>query len=277
VVKFRRLRRPARLARRRLVRGLGRRLDRACLRPSRRAGPSDLSQALTAFSRAIRCHRRLARLAPRFFDSPRVEREARAREERRRWMALWEPILAKVYECEPDPVPLGDELPPLPSPSTQRAVERELSAWASWLETGSLALARHQQRHPHRLLSCSQIVRLIRVACDLKTLVFGDAAQDLPSAPCDHRQVWADLERAYGNHAQSAVSPPLSSVPEARSTPTLPSTPPVRHASTAALPPDDRRDLIPYALTRGPHGLFCLQPIIPQPHDDTGIIWTEHD
>jgi len=187
-----------RLARRHLVRGLGRRLDRACLRPSRRAGPSDLSQALTAFSRAIRCHRRLVRLAPRFFDSPVVEREARAREERRRWMALWEPTLAKVYECEPDPVPLDDDLPPLPAPSTQRAVERELSAWASWLEAGSLALARHQQRHPHRLLSFNQIVRLIRVACELKTLVFGEAAQDLPSAPCAHRQVWADLERAYG-------------------------------------------------------------------------------
>ena len=201
-----RVRRPVRLARRRFVRSLGRRLDRAGLRPSRRAGPSDLSQALTAFSRAVRCHRRLARLAPRFFDSTVVEREARDREEHRRWMALWEPALAKVYECEPGPVTLDDELPPLPSPSTQRAVERELSAWAGWLEAGSLAFARHQQRHPHRLLSLNQIVRLIHVAGDLKTLVFGDAAEASPSPPCDHRQVWADLERAYGSHDRSCLT-----------------------------------------------------------------------
>jgi len=199
MVKFRRLRRPARLARRSLVRGLGRRLDRACLRPSRRSGPSDLSQALTAFSRAIRCHRQLARLAPRFFDSSVVQPEALDREERRRWMALWEPTLARVYGCEPDPVPLDDDLPPLPSLSVQRAVERELAAWSSWLEAGSLAL-RHQERHPHRLLSLNQIVRLLRVAGDLKALVFGDSASGSPVEPCDHRQVWADLERAYGKH-----------------------------------------------------------------------------
>ena len=49
--------------------------------------PNDLSQALTAFGRAIRCHRRLAKLAPRFFDSTVINREARERDERRRWMA----------------------------------------------------------------------------------------------------------------------------------------------------------------------------------------------
>ena len=197
------MRRPVRLARRSSVRGLNRRLDRACLRPSRRSGPSDLSQALTAFSRAIRCHRRLARLAPRFFDSPVVARDKRAREESRRWMALWEPTIARVYGCEPDPVPLADDLPPLPSLSTQRAVERELAAWTGWLEAGSLAWERHHQRHPHPLLSLNQIVRLLRVAGDLKTVVFGDSALASPVEPCDHRQVWADLERAYGKQDPS--------------------------------------------------------------------------
>ena len=34
-----------------------------------RRRPNDLSQALTAFRLAIRCHHRLAKLAPSFFDS----------------------------------------------------------------------------------------------------------------------------------------------------------------------------------------------------------------
>ena len=89
--------------------------------PGHRRGPDDLAQALTAFQRAIWCHRRMARLAPRFFDATVVNRERREREEQRRWMALWEPALAKAYGREPDtfpPDPVAD-LPPLPSRRTR--------------------------------------------------------------------------------------------------------------------------------------------------------------
>src|ERR1041384_4747475 len=107
MVKSRRLRGTRRLARRATVRRPYRRADRACLRPARPTGPDDLSQALTAFSRAIRCHRRLARIAPEFFDATTVDRAARDRAEQLRWRAIWKPALDKVYGLDPaaDPDP----------------------------------------------------------------------------------------------------------------------------------------------------------------------------
>src|SRR5436190_2205058 len=51
-----------------------RRLDRPCIRnlPGFRPGPDDFSQALTAFTRAIRAHRRVARLLQIGFDFARL-------------------------------------------------------------------------------------------------------------------------------------------------------------------------------------------------------------
>jgi len=69
------------------LRGLCRNCNRRCVR-GRRRGPDDFAQALTAFRRAVRAHRRLARLAPSFFDAAVVERERENRAEQRRWMAL---------------------------------------------------------------------------------------------------------------------------------------------------------------------------------------------
>ena len=54
-----------RRTRRTALRRTARSLNRSSLR-GRRRGPDDLSQAFTAFARAIRAHRRLARLAPQF-------------------------------------------------------------------------------------------------------------------------------------------------------------------------------------------------------------------
>jgi hypothetical protein len=62
--------------------------NRRCVCGCRR-GPDDFTQALSAFRRALRTHRRLARLAPSFFDPAVVERERENRAEQRRWMALW--------------------------------------------------------------------------------------------------------------------------------------------------------------------------------------------
>src|SRR5438094_6281046 len=89
---------------RRNTRSQLRRLNRSCIRslfgpPS---GPDDFSQALTAFSRAIRAHRRLARLAPEFFDATEVDRLARQRKEDAEWRALWEPALNRIYGSAPD-------------------------------------------------------------------------------------------------------------------------------------------------------------------------------
>ena len=180
-------------------------LNRAGVRslPGYRHGPSDLSQALTAFSRAIRCQRRLARLAPRFFDSALVDREARDREERQSWMAMWEPVLTKVYGPKPDSAPLADtlaDLPPLPGPRTQRAVERELAGWSFWMAAGRLAMARHKQRRPHALPSLTQLTRLIKIQNDFARLACGlETCQPKPRSPLNFSRFEEDLERAYGS------------------------------------------------------------------------------
>ena len=168
------------------IRRAWRTLNRPAVRslPGHRRGPGDLSQALTAFTRALRCHRRLARLAPRFFDSTVVDREARERLERHRWMESWRPILDKVYGPAPPSEPRADKEPdhaPLPGPRTRRAVERELAGWELWMAVGRLAMARHQQRQPHALLSFSQLPRLLQIALDFGRLACGlDADQPDP-------------------------------------------------------------------------------------------------
>ena len=179
-------------------------LNRAGVRslPGYRHGPSDLSQALTAFSRAIRCQRRLARLAPRFFDSAVVDREARDRQERQSWMAMWEPVLTKVYGLKPDSAPRADplaDLPPLPGPRTQRAVERELAGWNFWMAAGRLAMDRHKQRRPHYLPSLTQLARLTSIHFDFACLACGlDSRRPEPPPPPNLPNWEEDLARAYG-------------------------------------------------------------------------------
>jgi len=161
-----------------------------------------LSQALTAFTRAIRCHRRLARLAPRFFDATTVARAARDRAGQRRWMAIWEPALHKAYGHDPsaDSTPDPDlELPPLPGVRTQRAVDRELAGLDFWMTAGRTAMDRHHQRRPHALPTLSQIARLLRVAFDLKQVAIGSAADDPPSESPDYKWVLAQINRSYSS------------------------------------------------------------------------------
>src|SRR6476659_9140374 len=130
-----RRRRTSRYALRRSVRNHVRRLDRLCIRnlPGYRPCPDDFSQALTAFARAIRAHRRLARLAPEFFDSTEIDRLAHRRKADAEWMAMWEPALEKVYgpspPGEPRHNPLNDPPQPPKSARTRRAVEREFDNW----------------------------------------------------------------------------------------------------------------------------------------------------
>lgn len=196
---------PGHNSHRRNVRGILRRtvrgLNRSCLR-GRRRGPDDLSQALTAFGRAIRAHRRLARLAPRFFDAAVIDRERENRAERRRWMALWEPMIAKIYGVEPQPPTADDELPPLPPPRTERAVDLQLAELESWLAAGQAAFDRYQRRQPHALPSLSRLARWLRIACDFKQLVLGlDSKNPLPEK-ITYDYEFTDLKRAYGGETK---------------------------------------------------------------------------
>jgi hypothetical protein len=200
---------------RKTVRSISRRtcrsLNRASLRGSRR-GPDDLSQACTAFGRAIRVHRRLARLAPSFFDVAVVDRERENQAEQRRWMALWEPILAKVYGVESESPSGAEELPPLPSSRIQADVERQLAERQSWMAAGRAALERQQQRRHHARPSLSRIARLLKVALDLKNLALGlDSKNPLPDK-IRYDYELTDLKRAYGQQDEPPV--PAAVIPD---------------------------------------------------------------
>jgi len=189
---------------RRLLRRHWRSLDRRQVRtlPGFGRGPNYLARAIGAFRRAIRAHRRLARLAPRLFDAAVVDRERREREEQRRYMASWEPALRKAYgpdsPSEP-PVERWEDRPPKLHPRTERAVDRELALWDFWFAAGRLALERQHQRRPHALMSFSQMASFLDIAFAFKRLACGlDSNHTVPEPLGDHSRWEADLERAYG-------------------------------------------------------------------------------
>ena len=202
--------------------------NRGCLR-GRRHGPDDLSQALTAFGRAIRAHRRLARLAPSFFDSAVVDREAENRAENRRWMDTWEPDLARAYGAEPCPPRPDDELPRLPSVEIQREVDLKLAERELCIIAGREAMERYKQRQPHAMMSWSRIVRLLKIGFDFGNLASGlDSPNRLPEKIAYDYELTA-LKRAYGHEpeipamgvaapasassATVAMAPPIAPVP----------------------------------------------------------------
>ena len=223
---------------RRSVRSTVRRLARSAVRVRWRA-PDDLGAALTAFGRAVRSQRRLARLAPRFFDSAVVERERRQNDARRSWMAEWEPILAKAYGSDPPPPPDPNaDLPPLPPPAVCAAVDHELASFKFWLTTGDLALERHCRRRPHALPNFGRLARLLKIGFEFGRLASGaDSTLPDPESDYDPRQkMMADLERAYGHKFADPSAPP--DVPAAPSPPSPPvkgpEPPPALPASTTS-------------------------------------------
>jgi len=164
-----------------------------------------LGTALAFYRRAIAAHRRLARLAPRFFDSAVVDRERREQEARRRWIDSWKAAFIKIYGAEPAPVP--DELPPLPPPRIQAVVEHQLARWNLYLATGTEALHRFQFRHPHSLPNLNRLTRLIEIASHLARLATGFDSIQPPALLGHYQNALADLERIYGDpHDYSALA-----------------------------------------------------------------------
>jgi len=233
--------------------------------------PDYVRQAIGAFRRAIRAHRRLARLAPSYFDSAVVDRERREREAQRRWMASWEPALEKVYGPASAAKRQVDELADRPRklhPRTERAMERELANWHLWFAAGRLALKRHRQCRPHALLSFGQIASLLDMAFKLARLACGlDSPQSAAEITWDDTQWKADLLRAYGPRPLSPgshhVQPPAAS---ACSDPDVLSPAPVTRPDPPTKPSSavhEKPDLTPHAIVVGPHGLLCLKRIDP--------------
>jgi hypothetical protein len=171
-------------------------LTRAAVRLRWRA-PDTLGTALACYRRAIAAHRRLARLAPRFFDSAVVDRERRDHEARRRWMDSWKAAFMNVYGAEP--APLLEKLPPLPPSRIQAAVERQLACQKLYLAAGSEALQRFQLRHPHALPNLNRLARLLEIASDLARLATGLDSTQPPAEPVNYENALADLKRIYGD------------------------------------------------------------------------------
>jgi hypothetical protein len=256
----------------RKVRSHVRHTNRSCIRNlfGSQFGQDYLSQALTAFTRAIRAHRRLARLAPEFFDSTEVDRLARQRKEDAEWRAIWEPALNRVYGSSPDEKRACDpsaDLPQLPKSSrTRRAVEREFESWSLWMSAGKLAMARYRQRRPHDVPSLTRIARLLQIAFDFAHLADGSPPSKEELKSSGHDQALADLKRIYGKPSVPFSAPePLKSQAEALAPASASSSSP-RQSPTASSPGssppvDTKRDFIPCSLVIGPHGLLCLQPI----------------
>ena len=214
------------------LRRSGRNLNRACLR-GRRSGPDDFAQMLTAMGRAVRAHRKLARLAPSFFDAAVVARERDNRAESRRWMEMWEPLLAKAYDVAPEPVADRFPGPALPSPATQRAVDRQLAELQLWLAAADAAGERHRQRQPHALPTLSRLARLLQLAFDLKNMVVGlDSKNPLPEK-ITYDYEFTDLKRAYGHLCDAAPSTVVAS-PAVTAPPSSP--PPAPAESPVAAP-----------------------------------------
>jgi hypothetical protein len=186
-----------------------RRATRSAVRTRWRA-PDDLGTALTCFRRAICAHRRLARLAPRFFDSALIERERREQDARRHWLDACHAALLKVYGAAPDPLPPVPDLPPLPPSRSLLAVERELASCRAWLTIGGHALRRFQVRATHAWVSFSRLVRLIDTATALARLATGVDSAQPQTEPTIYATAWADLERIYGDHVQERARPPSS-------------------------------------------------------------------
>lgn len=221
---------------------------RGCLRGP--GGPDGFSQMIAAYGRAVRVHRQLARLAPSFFDAAVVDRERENRAEIQKWMAMWEPVLAKAYGVDPTPPDVSDEWPRLPPPRTRRAVERHLAEFRLWLAAGTAARQRLQQRRPHAIPSLSQLARLLQLAFDLKCLALGLNSPNPLPARITYDYEFADLKRAYG-HVTAPVStvvpePSIAPAVTLATDPLLPPSPPLAATSLpgpapAVVPPPAAR------------------------------------
>ena len=184
------------------IRHARRTLARRCVRrlPGYKPGTPQLSEALSAFRRGLRSARRLAKLAPEFFDPVTVDRRTREREERGRWAASWEPLLQKVYGAAHQPPPPEDPNPPL-APAIQRAVRAELASIQASLALGHAALEEHRHRRPTDLISFAKLIRLIDTGFALGRYACGMEETGVePVVPSLHAQWEADLHRAYGGH-----------------------------------------------------------------------------
>jgi len=167
----------------RLGRRLSHRLSRSCSRRLNRPlggrAPNYLGQALAAFGRAVRAHRRLIKLAPERFDVAVRDRLARERAAEDQRLNQWAAEIAKVYGVsEAEAVKQmhqgrnGAETV-RKSSAREREVERWQGKLESWLAIGQEAFDWHETLTPHRWLSLGTIARLLDLSSSLGRLSTG--------------------------------------------------------------------------------------------------------
>jgi hypothetical protein len=190
--------------RRHTTRRTVRRASRTTIR-SRWRAPDDLAFALAAFRRAIRAHRRLARLAPHEYDYAIVDREILEQERRDRRRVRIEAILDKLYgpltsaerEAQRQAELLADQ-PPRLAPADQRAVAAQRLNWQFQLVVGRLAWDRHKQRRPHANVSLGRVARMLDIAADFGRLATGlDPTQPDPEPDDADAEFEAAIKRGY--------------------------------------------------------------------------------
>ena len=198
----RRTRRFSRSPHRPFLRRCLRRPRRSCLRTfaGHRRGPDALSQALTAFSRAIRAHRRLAKLAPHLFDSTEINRMEQRRRADAKKRAMCESALEKIYGPSREKLPEPIYHMPL-SPRVLQKVEEHYNQSRFGLEVGSLALERYLCRRPFDLIPLSRLARLVNIGCTFGRLACGE----IPDSNNSNSQGLADLRRIYGEGNSSSA------------------------------------------------------------------------
>lgn len=202
------MRRPFRRPNRRAVRFATRMLGRA-----RRNRSFLLSQALRAFDRSIRAHKRLIKLAPRMFDPVVMRREQQRRDEDEKLRQMWEPALRKAYgdaAVDSTPWPSNHDSPIPKCPRTRAAMDRMVAEKKLWLELGGAALTDHQKRHPQYLPSLTMVARLIETAFMLGRIACGMPLEIPPPEPKAEPMpnMLEDLERIYGKSEPEAAPSP---------------------------------------------------------------------
>ena len=83
------------------------------------------------------------------------------------------------------------------SSRTRQAIDRHFAAWRLWMDVGSAAFRRYNQRRSRALISLGQIARILEIGFDFAHLVVPRAGA-ISDEEFSHAQALADLERSYG-------------------------------------------------------------------------------
>jgi len=169
-------------------------------------------EAIFAFRRAIRAHRRLMKLAPDRFDHARVTHLAAERAQALEKQKQWDVALEKSYGADAvKKLPQDWMLPKSPTHSvqTRRAIEKYFAEWDFWLQIGRDALSRAERSHCTSRMSLTSICSLVDTAMTLGRLATGRETHWQPPPPELPGTLTFEqsLEKIYGKDEPDGHSP----------------------------------------------------------------------